>query len=50
MEKAKKVADEAIVKDLAQNMVEHTLSVYGRKESVVREVLNSMRVQEDRIF
>ena len=46
IEKARKIGEEAIIKDMARHMVDSTLSVWGRDEQIITEVMNSLRAQE----
>ena len=45
VETARKVGEDAIIKDMAYHMTENMLSVYGRREEIVREVLYQINVQ-----
>lgn len=47
VEKARKVGEEAIIKDIANHMVEATLSVYGRNSDIVAEVLNELYIRNN---
>ena len=46
VEAARKAGEEAIVKDMAQHMVNSALSVYGRSDDIVREVLQRLNLQQ----
>lgn len=48
VEMARKAGEEAIIKDLARNMVDNTLSIYGRKENILQEVLAQVHVQSEK--
>lgn len=45
VDKARKIGEEAIIYDMAKHMVNNTLSVYGRDENIIREVLAQMNIQ-----
>ena len=47
VEKARKVGEEAIIRDIANHMVESTLSVYGRNSAIVAEVLNELYIRNN---
>lgn len=46
--KAREVAEEAIIRDLAHHLVDNTLSVYSRDEKIVQDVLHTMDVRAER--
>ena len=46
VEKARKVGEEAIIKDMANHMVNSTLSVWGRDERTIMEVMDALRAKE----
>ena len=48
VEKARKIADEAIVKDIAKSITARTLSVYGNHEQFVNDVLQVLNVEKER--
>ena len=48
VEAARKAGEEAIVKDMAQHMVNSALSVYGRSDDIVCEVLQRLNLQQQR--
>ena len=50
VEKAKKVAEESIIRDMAYNMTQNVLSVYGRDENIVRGVLNNLNLKDSRSY
>lgn len=45
LEEARKVAEEAIVKDLARHMTNDALSVYNVRDDIVNEVMRRLSVQ-----
>lgn len=47
VDKARRAGEEAIVRDMAQRMVDNVLSVYGRDEKIVIEVLSQMNLQKE---
>jgi len=47
VDKARRAGEEAIVRDMAQRMVDNVLSIYGRNEQIVREVLSQMNLQKE---
>ena len=48
VEAARKAGEEAIVKDMAKHMVNNALSVYGRSDDIVCEVLQRLNLQQQR--
>ena len=48
VEAARKAGEEAIVKDMATHMVNNALSVYGRSDEIVCEVLKHLNLQQQR--
>jgi len=48
VDKARRAGEEAIVRDMAQHMVNNALSVYDRDERIVQEVLAQMRLQQEK--
>lgn len=48
VEAARKAGEEAIVKDMAKHMVNNALSVYGRSDEIVCEVLQRLNLQQQR--
>lgn len=44
VEAARKAGEEAIIREMAKNMVNNALSIYGRDEKNVYEVLNQLRL------
>ena len=48
VEAARKAGEEAIVKDMAKHMVNNVLSVYGRSDDIVCEVLQRLNLQQQR--
>ena len=47
VDKARRAGEEAIIRDMAQRMVDNVLSVYGRDEKIVIEVLSQMNLQKE---
>ena len=47
VENARKVAEEAIIREMAGHMAENVLSVYGRNEDIIQQVMAAMRLQAD---
>lgn len=45
--KARQVAEETIVREIAKNMVDTTLSIYGRDESIFNEVMSAVNIEID---
>lgn len=45
VENARKVAEEAIIRDMAGHMTENVLSVYGRNEDIIRQVMAAMQLE-----
>lgn len=43
---ARKVGEEAIIKDMARHMVNNTLSVWGRDEEIIMEVMRTLKVEK----
>lgn len=48
VDKARRVGEEAIIRDMAQHMANNALSVYGRDERIVQEVLAEMRLRQEK--
>lgn len=46
VEAARKAGEEAIIRDMAQHMVNNVLSIYGRDEKIVYEVLNQLHLMQ----
>lgn len=44
---ARKAGEEIIIKDMAKNMANNALSIYGRNEEIVRAVLNQLRLEPE---
>ena len=44
VEAARKAGEEAIIREMAQYMVNNALSIYGRDESIVYKVLDKLRL------
>jgi nitrogen-specific signal transduction histidine kinase len=47
VDKARRAGEEAIIRDIAHNMANNVLSVYGRDDRIVQEVLSEMRLQQE---
>ena len=47
VDKARRAGEEAIIRDIAHNMANNVLSVYGRDERIVQGVLSEMRLQHE---
>lgn len=47
VEEARKVGEEAIIKEMARKMVENTLSAYNSHEAIVLEVMNRLRIERN---
>lgn len=47
VDKARRAGEEAIIRDIAHNMANNVLSVYGRDERIVQGVLAEMRLQHE---
>lgn len=45
--KAREVGEEIIIRDMARNYASNILSVYGRNEAVVNEVLNELHIESE---
>ena len=45
VEEARKAGEEAIIQDIAHNLVKNTLSIYGRDEELIHRVLSRINVQ-----
>lgn len=45
VETARQLGEEIIIKDMARNYAENVLSVYGRKEDIIRSVLGELAIQ-----
>ena len=51
VESARRIGEEAIIKDMANNMVKNTLSIYGRDEKIAEEVFTRLNIRaNDRIY
>ena len=48
VDKARRVGEEAIIRDMAQHMANNALSVYDRDERIVQEVLAEMRLRQEK--
>ena len=48
VDKARRVGEEAIIRDMAHHMADNVLSAYSRDERIVQEVLSQMRIQQER--
>lgn len=49
VETARKVGEEAIIRDMASHMVNNALSVYGRDKAIVSDILRQINVQSERV-
>lgn len=47
VEAARKAGEEAIIRDMAKNMANNALSIYGRDEEIVRTVLNQLHLESE---
>lgn len=45
--KAREAGEEIIIRDMAKNYASNILSVYGRNEAVVNEVLNELHIESE---
>lgn len=45
--KARKAGEEIIIRDMAKNYANNILSVYGRNEAVINEVLNELHIEAE---
>jgi len=45
VETARKIGEEAIIKDMANNMAKNVLSVYNRDESIVQKVIQELNIR-----
>jgi hypothetical protein len=51
VESARRIGEETIIKDMANNMVKNTLSVYGRDEKIAGEVFRRLNIRaNDRTY
>ena len=48
VDKARRVGEEAIIRDMAHHMADNVLSAYSRDERIVQGVLSEMRLQQER--
>ena len=48
VDKARRVGEEAIIRDMAHHMADNVLSAYGRDERIVQGVLAEMRLQHEK--
>ena len=48
VDKARRVGEEAIIRDMAHHMADNVLSAYGRDERIVQGVLSEMRIQQEK--
>ena len=48
VDKARRVGEEAIIRDMAHHMADNILSAYGRDERIVQGVLSEMRLQQEK--
>ena len=47
IDKARRAGEEAIIRDMAHHMANNALSIYGRDESIVQEILSQMNLQKE---
>lgn len=47
VDKARRAGEEAIIRDMAKHMTDNVLSVYGRDESIIQEVLSRINLQKE---
>ena len=48
VDEARRVGEEAIIRDMAHHMADNVLSAYNRDERIVQGVLSEMRLQQER--
>ena len=48
VDKARRVGEEAIIRDMANHMADNVLSAYSRNERIVQQVLAEMRLQQEK--
>ena len=48
VDKARRVGEEAIIRDMAHHMADNVLSAYSRDERIVQEVLSQMRIRQEK--
>lgn len=48
VDKARRAGEEVIIRDMAYHMANNALSVYGRDERIVQEVLAQMQLQQEK--
>lgn len=44
---ARKAGEEAIIRDMAKNMANNVLSIYGREENIVYQVMNQLHLEAE---
>ena len=49
VEAARKIGEEAIIRDMASHMVNNALSIYGRNEAIVNDILHQINVQSEHV-
>jgi hypothetical protein len=49
VEEARKAGEQAIIKDMASHMVNNALSIYGRDEKIMLDILNELRIQGEKM-
>lgn len=47
IDRARKIGEEAIVRDMAQHMANNTLSVYNVRDSIVQQVMCELQMQKN---
>ena len=50
VEMARKIGEEAIIRDMANNLAKNVLSVYNRDEKIVQDVLAELNVRNNNIL
>lgn len=46
VEMARKIGEEAIIRDMANNLAKNVLSVYGRDDKIVQDVIRELNVRD----
>ena len=47
IEKARQLGEEIIIKDIAKNIANDVLSIYGRREDIINEVLRQVHIEKE---
>ena len=50
VDEARRAGEKIIIRDMAYHMADNVLSVYGRDERIVQEILSQMNLQRDKIY